>query len=517
VCDDATILHRGLLADGGLAKRLTDITADGFSSEGRPLNYHFAGMTEYLPTLTYLRNSGLPLEVPFDRILAAVRMPLQRATLSGYVPTTGDNAAGSWVGPGFHYDIVYELFPQEEWLYEVGAQSTLRTMLKGLADGPPAADAWKKHLSPEPTHFPDAGFAILRQGDTPETQVYATLDYGRNVMHSGLDRLQITLWAFGRVFSPGPGSAYNAATNWPRGDPHALAFIGHGSLGHNLILCDTSDQLPAIGRLLLWSAAVSAAAGRAEAEASALPNGLLWSAAVSAAAGRAEAEASALQKAETWQARPEYQAIAAEVSGHYPGVTHRRALVLRSGVFVLLDEVTSAAEHTYDFVYHNFGELTPGEGWTTEPAAEPLGNRANYEHIRDLKLLRGEGALRLTWQVEEKASLAFWQVIPLILDPPAPGSRIDLPHVYLGLTGANNPDQGFVGADFPTVLVRTKVQSARFVTVLEPYREASRVTAVTAESQLGDEFRATITLAGDETFTVLFRPGAAGEEVVAVR
>jgi hypothetical protein len=55
------------------------------------------------------------------------------------------------------------------------------------------------------------------------------------------------------------------------------------------------------------------------------------------------------------------------------------------------------------------------------------------------------------------------------------------------------------------------------VTVLEPYREASRVTAVTAESQSGDEFRATLTLAGGETFTVLFRPGAAGEEVVAVQ
>ncbi|MFQ5807989.1 MAG: heparinase II/III family protein [Armatimonadota bacterium] len=451
VFGDATILHRGLLADGGLAKRLTDITADGFSSEGRPLNYHFAGMTEYLPTLLYVRNSGLPIELPYERLLAAVRMPLERATLTGHVPASGDAGAGWGMRPSSHYDVVYELFPEAEWLYELGRQSTVRTLLKSVSE-PPARDAWKTHLRREPTLFRDAGMAILREGDTADEQVYATLDYGRNVMHAGLDRLHMAVWALGRSFSPGPGSSYNAATNWERGVKEALAFIGHGSLGHNVIIADTSDQLPAIGRLLCW------------------------------------------------HDKPEYQAIAAEVTGHHPGVTHRRALVMRDKVLIVLDEVTSDTEHTYDFVYHNFGDVSPGEGWTARPADAPLGNRANYQNIRDLRALRDAGDLRLRWRIDEGVSLDLWQ---------AAGEG----RAYIGLTGCNNPDRRIVGDDIATVFVRREGTTARFVTVLAPYKTESPLMGAEAAMQ-GKGFGASVRLRGAEAFTVLFNPTAKAASVI---
>ncbi|MDP6507403.1 MAG: hypothetical protein QF886_27500, partial [Planctomycetota bacterium] len=173
-CGDANILYRGLAYDSGLMKRLTDIKPDGFTSEGRPLNYHYSSMNEYIHAVPLVRNSGLAIDFPYDLLKAALRMPYERATLSGYVPVTGDNGCGMSVQPSPLCDVVYDLFPNEEWLYQAGARSTPLTFLKSLKTKPPEKNAWKKAIKTEPTLFPQAGFAILRSGNVPEEQVYLT-------------------------------------------------------------------------------------------------------------------------------------------------------------------------------------------------------------------------------------------------------------------------------------------------------------------------------------------------------
>src|SRR5204863_8385948 len=101
-----------------------------------------------------------------DRALAAIRMPLLRASLNGLAYCTG-NSGGAWMSVGLDAEILT------------------------LADGvfPPGVWPRQRHYSTEPTLFRDAGWAILRTGDTVEKQVMVNVDYGRSHGHGDLDRL----------------------------------------------------------------------------------------------------------------------------------------------------------------------------------------------------------------------------------------------------------------------------------------------------------------------------------------
>jgi hypothetical protein len=186
-----------------------------------------------------------------------------------------------------------------------------------------------------------------------------------------------------------------------------------------------------------------------------------------------------------WRPDPARQVAAARVPSVRPGVDHTRALVLTQGVLVVLDRITSKESHTYDFVYHNFGAATPGSGWTAAPA-EPLGRTANYEHIVDPQRLSGSGPVRLTWQVTDSARLALWQLAPA-------GAT-----AFLGTTGMNNVQTKEIPAPAPTLFTRVTAPEATYLTVLEPYRDTPRVTAVAPHGDDG----LTITFQDQTTLTL---------------
>ncbi len=441
VFDDAHLVRWALNTDAGLISRLRDIDDEGFSSEGRPLNYHTAAMDEYLPAMAYLANSGLNVAYPKERLLEAVRMPYRRATLWGAVPNTGDCGRGMTVSNSPLADYLVELFPEENWLLDIGRDRTLAAKVRRAATGrQPQPQGYTQYLESKPRLFRGAGLAILRAGETPETQIMATLDFGRNPMHGHLDRNQITLSAFGKIFSHGPGSVYNLGSGGitKSDDPRLRSFCGAGSLGQNVVLVDCQNQRPAAGKLLAW------------------------------------------------RDDPADQYARARVEGTAPGVSHTRTLRLKGGLVIVIDRLDSAEEHCYDFVYHNFGEQKPGAGWSAKPVESSLANTANYENIQELAKLNGAGALHLTWdltsevrpskkaQAPEAAAppvhLALWQC-------PIPNSEI-----YTGLTGLNNPNTGRVPDAAPSLFVRTRGTAARFVTVLEPYKEKAMVTGVALEN-----------------------------------
>lgn len=346
VFDDANLVRWALMTDPGLLSRLKDLDKDGFSSEGRPTNYHTAAMNEYLPSIAYLQNSGLKVPFPKDRLLAAVRMPFERATLAGVIPNIGDCGRGARVANTTLADELIALFPNEEWLLDTGRGSTLPAIVRRMSTQRPVEkEGYKKYLETKPRLFSEAGLAILRSGDTPETQIMTTLDYGRNPMHGHLDRNQITLSAFGKIFTHGTGTLYNAGSGGIITDEHSPlnVFCGHGSLAQNVVLVDAENQLPAIGKLLAWSD------------------------------------------------DPANQYAVARVNGIAQGVDHTRSLILRDGLVIVIDQVESDGEHTYDFVYHNFGKQSPGPGWKAADVAQPLAETANYARILDLKRLTGSG------------------------------------------------------------------------------------------------------------------------------
>lgn len=265
-----------------------------------------------------------------------------------------------------------------------------------------------------------------------------TLDYGRSVFHNALDRNQVTLSAFGKIYTHGTGSLYNAG----RGgitfneDPRMKSFInGRVSLSNNVLVVDRTSQLQCVGKLLSWSG------------------------------------------------NPNFQSAVTQVSGIAPGVSHTRGVVLSKGIIVMFDEIESAESHDYDLVYHNFGEFSPGPGWSASPT-EPLGDTGNFDNIKDPKVLEGKGLLQATWDLTrqvppppkprkgamppelEPAHLRLWQSAPS-------GTRF-----YTGLTGLNNTNTRIMADETPTIICRIRSHTAKFVTVLEPYKSASNVISV---------------------------------------
>jgi len=437
VFDDANLVRFALNSDPGLLTRMQEIDEDGFSSEGRPLNYHNAALQEYLPAMAVLHQSGIKVDIPRERLFTAVRMPYARATLWGVVPNAGDCGRGTKLGNSTMVEHLLPLFLEEESLLDWSRNSTLTGKTLQWKRGKKAdRDAFRALLETTPRLFREAGLAILRSGRDPETQIMATLDYGRNPMHAHRDRNQITLSAFGRVFTHGPGTLYNAGGSPQDRDARLASFCTNGSLGQNVILVDQQNQLTAVGELLSWSE------------------------------------------------DPGRQFVTARVRGIAPGVTHTRTLALIDGVVVVWDRIQSEQDHTFDFVYHNFGELTPGPGWKQSPWAGSLGTTANYENLPPIHALAGKGPLRLGWDLTAEflppkpaknappppepspAHLALWQIAP------------DRAAHYTAVTGMNNPNTNQLAAPAPTLLTRWQGKEGVLVTVLEPHRGEPRVTGV---------------------------------------
>jgi hypothetical protein len=438
VFDDAHMVRHALYSDPGLIRRLSDITPDGFSSEGRPINYQLAAMDEYLPAMTYLSLAGLKLDYPKEKLLAAMRMPYQRATLWGDIPISGDMGRGSRIRTIPLADYLVPVFPDEKWLLDIGRNATLSAQARLLrTHTKPNPDAWRTLVEPQPRIFKDAGLAVLRGGERSEDQIMVTLDYGRNVFHSALDRNQVTLSAFGKIFTHGTGSLYNAGSGIAMNpDKRLQTFITHGSLGQNVVLVDGKDQKPCVGELLASST------------------------------------------------DPQRQFAVSRVNGIAPGVSHTRAVVLTQGVVVLLDEISSREEHVYDWIYHNFGTLKLGDGWTATASPTPLGTEANYDNIVDPATLHGAGNLQVDWDLSGQQDatdktkpspigLRLWQL-------PVEGGQ-----VFSGSTGMNNPNTNTLADATPSIIHRVRGNSVKFLTVLEPNKGDSRIQSVTSAPREG--------------------------------
>lgn len=329
---DANLLGRGAVFHTGVLARLRDISPDGFSGEGAPLNYHYAGMREWLPALGLLVNGGAPLGDIRGRALAALRMPLLRAGLNGLTYCTG-NSGIAWHGVDRDHEsylLAEQIFSPQEW-------------------------PRKREFGRDPVLFPDAGWAVLRAGDTVETQVLVNVDYGRSHFHGDLDRMNVGLQAFGVPLSADPGSAYNF--NSGAKDGPAAGSID-GPFVHNTVVVDAKNQLLGAGRLV------------------------------------------------SWQTGPSVQAVGAEIAGIYPGVTWRRSVALARGVVVVVDDLRSDRAHRYELAWHHMGAFAPAEGCRLADLRAPLGEGA---YAKLLNPRRVEGAtVAVEWE-NGGSRVRLWQ------------------------------------------------------------------------------------------------------------
>ncbi|MFH1566710.1 MAG: heparinase II/III family protein, partial [Gemmatimonadota bacterium] len=157
---------------------------------------------------------------------------------------------------------------------------------------------------------------------------------------------------------------------------------------------------------------------------------------------------------ELFLSSPEVAAVAARTAAAYPGILHRRLLVLRPGYLVVADvlEAEDGAEHTFDWLYHQRAEAVDSpEAGTRGPAPEGQG----FEFIEDAHQGAADATARATF-----ASGA---------------DRVEV------TVDAGGPCQVLVGTGVgeavtdrvPLVHVTTQGRRARFAAAIDPTRAGS--------------------------------------------
>jgi hypothetical protein len=347
---DANILYRGTMYPTGIVGRMGDISPDGFSDEGSALNYHFGAMNEWLPSIQLLMASKMDWGSITDRALAALRMPLERAALSGQAYCTGNSGSAYYSVALDHPDFVLadKIFDAKQWPRD-------------------------RKYSTTPKLWPDAGWAILRSGTHVDDQIVVNLDFGRSHGHGDLDRMNLGLQAFGLPLSADPGSTYNYnqnATDGPASKTMDSPFVS------NTIIVDAKPQLRGGGKLVTWQPQV----------------------------GWPQPTTSARNAKVVGSARPT-EFIVAEIDGIYPGVHWRRSVALINGAVLVVDDLSSDQPHRYECAWHHLGKAkTDGKPMDSSFA------QGEYAKLLDPKKIEGD-TIQFEWK-DQNVWLRLWQVAP---------------------------------------------------------------------------------------------------------
>lgn len=213
----------------------------------------------------------------------------------------------------------------------------------GRTDGEARAPADLAAAAPSEV-LADAGHAILRR---PGWQASALLTFAPfGGFHDHFDRLSFVWHARGRERGLDPGRAASQAYRLPI---HAGWY--RATLAHDTVVVDGRSQAGARAELL----------------------------------GFVRGDG--------------FDAVAARSTGAYPGVEHRRCLVLTDRGLIVLDRLTSARAHTFDWLYHDRSVRVDTATARAEPEA-PLG-LAGEEFVTWLHAGATEAEVAVTFADDE--------------------------------------------------------------------------------------------------------------------
>lgn len=431
---DAEIAALAINGKSGLRFQLRNsILSDGFWYEGA-VSYHYYALDALRYTAEAARLAGL------DFYGDASYKALYDAP-PGYVfpnltfPAVNDSVVFSIKGRHSLYELAYARFHDPRYLdiAHWGGRRSLEALLWGADElpEPPGTPFGSRD-------FGSLGAAVLRQGQGAD-QWYVHLDYGpHGGGHGHPDKLAIVVFALGRELAPDPGSlAYGAPLH---GSWYRQTFA------HNTVCVDEKSQTPATGKLNMF------------------------------------------------HAEDGFVVAQAECSTAYRGVLMKRTLALCEDYLIDIFELSSDQEHTYDWVYHNFGELKPGLA-TTQRAA-PLADSSGYQHMRDVVEARAQGA----WFVDfcqEKANVSVTMA----------GAEDTV--LYFGEGMAGKPPRAC-----PMLVARRRGKRTTYTAVIEPYRDKSRVTGVRSIA-VGDDAMGVEVLIGGRQDVFMLAERAGVERTIA--
>ena len=420
---DAEIAALAINGKSGLRFQLRNsVLSDGFWYEGA-VAYHYYALDALRYTTEAARLAGLDFygDASLKSLFDA---PPAYVFPDCAFPAVNDSDVFSIKGRHALYDLAYARFQDPRYLdiAHSGRRRSLEALLWGVDElpAPPGTTFGSRDFS-------SLGAVVLRQGQGPD-QWYVHLDYGpHGGGHGHPDKLALIIFALGRELAPDPGRLAYAAPlhrSWYR-----------QTFAHNTVCVDEKSQAPATGKLTMFHAE----------------------------AGFAVAQA--------------------ECSTAYKNVLMRRALALTGEYLIDVFDLRCAREHTYDWVYHNFGELTPG--LATTRSAQPLARSNGYQHLRDIAQARTQD----TWSADFLQPGANVRVMMA-------GAKNTM--LYFGNGMARRPPR-----PCPMLVARREGRRTTYVAVIEPYRDKSRLTGVRTLAVGDDAVGIEIVIGGRKDFFML--------------
>ena len=253
----------------------------------------------------------------------------------GTLPRFGD--ATTTRIPGGRYEAAYHRWREQAFLALLPAGPTWESVLYGRAEKPAQEPGELRS-----TLKAAAGHAILRAGTS--TAAFTFGPFGG--FHGHFDKLSFVCFSDGTELGYDPGRARSQAYRLP---VHKNWY--RATISHNTVAVDRASQEGTEGQPELFISA------------------------------------------------PDLSAAAAHIDRAYPGVLHRRLLVLRPGFLVVADVLTSTdgKPHTFDWLYHNRGEAITCSA-ATQKAAAPEGQ--GFEYVNDVRRGKTDEPIRATVVME---------------------------------------------------------------------------------------------------------------------
>ena len=425
---DEALAASAIYGGSGLFSQLgTSVLPSGWWYEGTPA-YHFYALNaiRWLSEAAY--HSGLNIYVD-PRLKLLFTAPLSYVFPDLSFPMIGDSyhfsLCDDWSGL---YEIAYSRLGDSDYaiVARQGRQAGGMEALFWGVDTLP--ENQQEHLALlESMDLPGIGTAILRQG-VGETQMTLLMDYGSpSTWHSHPAKLGMVLYGLGQELSPDPGRL-------EYGSPlHEEWYIQ--TIAHNTVVVDEKTQ--------------------------ALTGGSL----------------------DIFEVSDQVKVMRGKCDTAYPGVVLERTLVLTPHYVLDLFLVLGESDHTYDWVYHNFGCLATN--MHTQQLGQPLAKDAGYQHVSELHQAETEGTWSTIWELEKggvKVTMAG-----------NPGTN-----VFFG--------EGFYGRDakrLPMVVVRRYGKRTLYASVIEVFTDKPEVenVSVIPVTVNGEK------LAGDRAIAVEVRRG----------
>lgn len=389
--------------------------------------YHFYTLGAVQQIVETARRLGIDLySIPQVKEMYMVAMDYQMA--DGTLPRFGDSTTMSI--PGGAYESAYHKWKEPLFLSVLPQSPTWDSILYGRKEFKKDSE---KEIEFKSMLKEGAGYAIL-QSNGEKGRSSAVLVFSPfGGFHGHFDKLSFVYYAMNRELGYDPGRAVSQAYRLPIHRDWYRATISH-----NTVLVDRKSQGEADGT------------------------------------------------SEFFTTNSELSVASAYTDKAYPGILHRRLLILRPSFLIVTDilKATDGKDHIYDWIYHNLGE-----GISSSIAKEPSKSLEGqgFEYISDPKIGTSSDLIRATIKTGEDQ-------VGVIVNAEE-GSEV--------LTGYGVGES--ILHRVPMILVTRKGKEARFSAVIEP------IIAVN-DSQIEN-----LTFADDKTsgyiITIQLKDG--GEEIYA--